>query len=362
MRILFQNRFDMLKTGAGDRIHFFSLLNELRKKGITVDYSLSINPDLTNYDLVHLFNISRGDTFFQSRNAKLQNKPAVLTPLYNPLTQFKHPSSMQKIKSFMKKEKTFRYIINFLKYPLSKEKRVTKNLEYDTSFFPETVQKLFSQIDMLFPGSNAELDSLSSIYNINSKSKTVYLGVDNAFFNADGKFFIEKYGIKDFILSVGTIMPRKNHISLIEALKETEIPTVFIGRLSKDTQYNKTFLNSLTNNMKHIEHIPFKDLISAYAAARAHALVSYSETTGLVNLEAGATGTAIICSDIPVHREYFKNYAYYCNPYSSESIRKAVVKAYKDGAIPGTRSFLKENYNWSKCADDTISGYLEVLD
>jgi len=362
MKILLQNRFDMLKTGKGDRIHFFSLIDALRKKGIKVDYSLNLNPDLSDYDLVHLFNISRGDTFFQFRNAKLQKKPVVLTPLYNLTIQSKSEGFKNRMKDFLKKERNLRYLTNLIKFPLSKERRMAKNLEYDTYFLNKTAQQLFSEIDMVFPGSYAELETLLSLYKIKSKCQVVYLGVDDFFFSARGKTFVEKYGVKDFILSIVSIMPRKNPVSLIQALKGTKIPVIFVGKLGKDTQYNKKFLSSLTSNMIYLENLKYEDLVSAYAASRCHVLVSYSETTGLVNLEAGAAGTAIVCSDIPVHREYFKNYAYYCNPNSTESIRKAVLKAYKDGPLPAVRNFIREKYSWSRCAEDTINGYLEVLD
>ena len=360
MKVLLQNRFTLLQTGAGDRINFFSLLNSLKNHGIDVSYSFSSRICLKKYDLVHLFNITQGDTYLQFRNAKKQKKPVVLTPIHIP--KIYHTDSKQdRIKNLVKGSPFFRPIFNYFKYPLSSHKRKSKNLEYNTELLEKTKKELIKEVDLLLPGSKSEAKKIASLYGINPNTIVIHPGIEDIFHQASPDLFKDKFGIEDFIISVGSIIPLKNQLKLIKALRDTNIPVVFIGAMGKNNQHNKAFKKTLRKNMIYLGKLNREMVASAFASAKVGVLISYSETTGRVNLEAGAAGAAVVCSDLPVNREYLKDYAYYCNPDSIQSIKKQVLKAYNKGPFNGTQQFIRENYTLERYAKEVISEYKKLL-
>ncbi len=360
MKVLLQNRFNLLQAGAGDRIHFLSLLNYLKNLGIDVSYSLSSRICLKEYDLVHLFNITQGDTYFQYRNAKKQKKPVVLTPIHIPKINYL-ASNQDKIKNFLKKSPLLRPILNYFKYPLSPHKRKSKNLEYNAKLLEKIKKELIKGVDLLLPGSNPEIKEINKLYGINPNSLVIHPGIEDIFYRASPDLFTNQFGIKNFIISVGTIIPLKNQLNIIKALSDTNLPVVFIGAMGKNNQYNRLFTKNLSKNIIYLGKLNREMVSSAFASAKVGILISYSETTGRVNLEAGASGTAVVCSDIPVNREYMKNYAYYCDPDSLQSIKKQVLNAYNKGSINGTQRFIRENYTLERYAKEVISAYKKLF-
>jgi glycosyltransferase involved in cell wall biosynthesis len=360
MKVLLQNRFTLLQAGAGDRVHFLSLFNSLKNLGIDVSYSLSSSICLKKYDLVHLFNITQGDTYLQFRNTKKQKKLVVLTPIHIPKVDYNN-SNQDKVKDFVKKSPLFRPIFNYFKYPLSPYKRKSKNLEYNAKLLEKTKKKLIRGVDLLLPGSNSEKQEIFSLYGANPNTTVIHPGIEDIFHQTSPDLFTNKFGIKDFIISVGTIIPLKNQLNLIKALSDTNIPVVFAGAMGKNNQYNKLFKKTLTKKMIYLGKLNRELVASAFASARVGILISYSETTGRVNLEAGATGTAVVCSDIPINREYMKDYAFYCNPDSIQSIRKQVLNAYKKGPVNGTQQFIRKNYTLERYAKEVIAAYKRLF-
>ena len=78
----------------------------------------------------------------------------------------------------------------------------------------------------------------------------------------------------------------------------------------------------LQDSVEHAELAPL------YRASKVHALPSWSETTGLVSLEAALCGCNIVTTDRGYTRDYFGDMAWYCDPYDNRSIRRAVEAAH----------------------------------
>ena len=90
-------------------------------------------------------------------------------------------------------------------------------------FFPSGRKKMFEIADLIFPNSHNEAVQISKLFNISrEKMFVVPNGVDNAFSSANSGVFIDEYGLKDFVLSVGRIEPRKNQLNLIKAMKNID--------------------------------------------------------------------------------------------------------------------------------------------
>jgi glycosyltransferase involved in cell wall biosynthesis len=187
------------------------------------------------------------------------------------------------------------------------------------------------------------------------KVRICHLGIEaERFVNAKPEPFIEKYGLKDFVLEVATIRPLKGQLDLIRALDGTGLDLVFIGPLI-DAVKSRKHVHWL-GPLSHDDPL----LPAAFAAARVHALPSYREGFPLVNLEAAAAGCAIVTSPLLGLREYLESKYYICKPGNISHIRKTILEAYKNGRNEcGRDRFV--SFDLDIITSGLISLYKEVL-
>lgn len=371
MRILMQNRFDLFTTGPGDRAHFLGVYEHLKKYGIEVDYSLELSPNLAKYDLVHLFNITRTDTYFQALNARKWNKPIILTPIYIPTDsadRFLNKQNVKldikdKIKNIIKKNSVFKELALFLLYR-HKNARGVKSLEYNGPKFYNCQKQIFKIVNLITPGSFAEVELIKKDFGESPDYKVIYVGIDTFSYNATPHLFLSKFGNinNDFVLSVGMLCPRKNQLSVINSVSNTGLRLVIIGDAGKSSTYLK-MCREAAKNHEVIFLNPMDRLLlaSAYAACKVHVLASFSETTGRVTFEAGLSKANIVVSNIPVHKEYCGSHVWYCEPSDVQSIRNAVTDAFQKAKKDKFAQFILQNYTWDKMAKNVISAYEQVL-
>ena len=91
MRVLMQNRYDALTNKGGDSYQMIYTKNYLEESGIQVDISTELTPDLKDYDIVHLFNITRvHETYVQFRNALKHKKKIVVSSIYHSMADIRN--------------------------------------------------------------------------------------------------------------------------------------------------------------------------------------------------------------------------------------------------------------------------------
>ncbi|MDW2252106.1 glycosyltransferase family 1 protein [Vibrio sp. 1569] len=120
-----------------------------------------------------------------------------------------------------------------------------------------------------------------------------------------------KYGISEYLLTIGTLEPRKNMVTLIRAYLEViekgySLPQLAIvggkgwmqGELDKlvELGVNKGVIRKLG-------YVPDNDLPALYASAKAFILASTYEGFGMPVLEAQASGCPVIISNIASMKE-----------------------------------------------------------
>ena len=167
--------------------------------------------------------------------------------------------------------------------------------------------------------------------------------------------------LQNFVLCVARIEPRKNQLRLLEVLRELELPAVFIGKMERSSPYVQACLKFAGPRALFIDHLPHEELAPAYAAAKVHVLPSWYETPGISSLEAGLAGANIVSTARGGTREYFENYALYCEPDDTNSIRQAVQQAFETEKNAQLREHIKANFTWEKVALLTQQAYFEVL-
>jgi glycosyltransferase involved in cell wall biosynthesis len=86
MRILMQNRDynSPDNPNGGDMVLARGISEGLRKLGHEVDESSSLEPNLSNYDLVHIWHINFPWSYFQADNAQRQEKPYIFSSIFYP--------------------------------------------------------------------------------------------------------------------------------------------------------------------------------------------------------------------------------------------------------------------------------------
>lgn len=333
LRVLFQTRPDYLKNIAGDTIQLLKTKEYIEKLGVEVEIDISAAPaSIKDFDIVHLFNTTRvKETYKYFMNAKKQQKPVAVSTIYWDFSEYSKipdsPGSLYK---------------NWLGYQAMR-------------------RSVFQGADILLPNSRLEADLIRRQHGNTAPYHVVPNGVDPIFARGRPDDFYRQHGLKDFILCVGRINPRKNQLALARALKGSGLPLILAGP-QNDVEYLRKCHREYPGliALSHLEH---HELPGLYAAAKVHVLPSWFETPGLASLEAGLSGCGIVTTDRGSALEYFGNLACYCNPGSAASIRSAVTKA---RSIPDqTRDALKKhivkNFLWENAALETLSAYEKIL-
>lgn len=139
----------------------------------------------------------------------------------------------------------------------------------------------------------------------------------------------------EFMLYVGSIIPRKNLGGIIDAMQllppDLRIPLVVIGN---GKQYKKEILEKIAQaNMEHLvlfPNIQFNQLPALYQLAKLFLFPSIYEGFGIPIIEAQYAQTPVITSNVSALPEAGGNGAHYIDPFSPESIAIGIQKILTD--------------------------------
>ncbi len=351
-KILIVNRSNALTQRGGDTIVMENLYNGLRSKGFIVDIDLNHERDMKDYDLVHIFNFATSQfSTSMGMEAKSKGVPFVVTSLFEDVASF-HNQSLA-VASFMVNYQNYGQDNNFYEQNKISFGAITPSSSFDVKWLCDNATALFSS-------AISESKNIQRIYNPKSKIFEIPFGL-NTPENGDAKRFIEKYKIKDFILCVGRFESRKNQLMLLKALEDVAIPVVLVGGgFSYQPDYEMAIRGFRRKGQTQIlGKLSNQDLADAYSACKVHCLPSFYELPGLVSLEAAFYGANVVATDTGTTKDYLKDYAFYCDPYSPESIKNAILAAFYSPKKYGLRE-CAESYTWNKYIDLTISAYQEI--
>lgn len=332
MKVLLQNRDSSFNSIAGDSVQMRKTAEYLGKMGVEVSLEYSDAPDLIGYDLIHLFNlIPVEDTYRRFKHARQYPvKLALSTVFWDPGEYLSHHAEGQQYQRWWRETMALR-------------------------------QEVLAGVDLILPNSRQELDVLQQIFGRLPPAVIVPNGADPGFGLARRERFIHRFGVQDFLLSVGRISPRKNQLLLIKAAKQLKLPLVLIGPLNDGLYYRECRREAAGTGTLFIDGLEERELASAYAAARVHALVSWYDTPGLVSLEAGLAGCAIVTTDRGGTREYFGDLVEYCQPDNLSSICDALEQAWRNPAPSALKERILKKYTWEQAAMETFQAYRQLL-
>lgn len=186
--------------------------------------------------------------------------------------------------------------------------------------------------------------------------------------------FVSKFGLmyKSYTLFVGTIEPRKNITSLLDAYENLpkklriRYPLVLCGYKGWGTEkeHQRFHKGSIEGWIKYLGYLSMVDLPLLFSAARLFVFPSIYEGFGLPVLEAMSSGIPVLCSNTSSLPEIVRNAAITFNPLDTDALTNIIInrlqdeewqkKAVEIGLLNAKR------FSWSRCAQETIKSYLKV--
>ena len=223
-----------------------------------------------------------------------------------------------------------------------------------------------NSVDLVLPNTLEEAHLIIKGFGVPaSKVHVVPNGVETRFMDATPDLFVEKYGLKDFVLFAGQAgAPRKNVIKLLEAAKELDAPIVIIGSFYEDQYGQKCrFLAEEAGDVTLIETLQHDSelLASAYAACHTFVLPSFYETPGIAAMEAALTGANVVITQHGGTKEYFGTDAEYLDPGSITSVAAAIKNSLVRNKNEALKTRIFENYTWDRVAEKTLKQYQLVI-
>lgn len=361
MRILFQSRTNLYDAPGGDMIQILKTKEYLEKKGCSVDISLEFEPDLTNYDVVHLFNLMEPqDIYRQMLNAKKQNKKIALSTIYGLYTEFERKARgglFQKLANILSPYQ-IGYIKTLIKHFFEKRMHVGVYKMIFKGYYG-MMKEIVDNTSVFLPNSESEMKRVAKEFGLKDyKYVSVPNAVDTTIFN-DNPIQNNKYlEFKNCILCAARIEGRKATLNLVRAVKNTNYKLVLVGNASKNQKkYVEQVKQEAGENVYLLGSVPHDDLKQLYSVAKVHALVSWMETPGLSSLEAGVMDCNLVITKKGDTYDYFEDDAYYCEPDNVESIKKALDLAYNNPINDSLKKRILNNFTWDKTAESTLKGY-----
>lgn len=231
------------------------------------------------------------------------------------------------------------------------------------------------ECDLVLTDSVFTKNQVNKILHVDSsRIEIVYPGISDKFKPSDEdskKYIKQKYGLyDDYVLSVGTLEPRKNIKTVLDAFekfmkhqliatRKRPIGLVIVGKSGWREKVDQT------KYIKPLGYVEEKDLPFLYSAASLFVYPSLYEGFGFPVLEAMACNCPVITSDRGSLKEIISDAALVVDPFTSEDIAVKMTQVFIDNDL---RENLKkkgmenaERFNWDKTARDVLENYRKVV-
>ena len=277
---------------------------------------------------------------------------------------------------------------NYILPPLASSRAVTTI--YDVSFLrypqyaqPETLRWLSKNI-------RKTVDRAIGIITVSEFSKSeivrtlgapaerirvVYPGVSASFRVAvppEGRQRVRReYGLpEDYILCVGTLEPRKNLLTLVQAFDKARaffrkercrLVLAGVKGWKMDPLFEWIRRQGLKEDVVLTGYVEDRDLPALYQGAAYLVFPSFYEGFGMPIIEAMASAIPVIASGVESHREILGEAAVFINPNDVDGLARSMKDLYQDA---DTRRQLVEKaavrvaaFTWEACARGMIECY-----
>ena len=186
----------------------------------------------------------------------------------------------------------------------------------------------------------------------------------------------QRYSIAGpFILSVGDMQPRKNHIGLIRAFARlirahpqlahnlvlVGKPTWFSSKVQEAARES-----GVADRIQFVGFVSDADLLQLYNACDCFVFPSFYEGFGFPALEAMACGRAVVCSDASALPEVVDGAAILFDPYAIDEMVRALADVLLDAQLRSRMERLgiqrAAHFSWQKTAHMTLEAFHQVVE
>ena len=234
--------------------------------------------------------------------------------------------------------------------------------------YRELVLRAVGRAAVVCTPSQAVADQVCDAYPIGpDRVHVTPLGVEPSWFDAapSTSAVRRELGLpQSYVLAVGTLEPRKNLSLAVDAYRLANSlaldlpPLVVVGAQGWGEQLDTSGVDQAIIRTGRLSQ---SDLLPVVAGAAALVFPSIDEGFGLPPLEALATGTAVVASDLPVTREVLADHAVYVDPRSPESLLDGILQVLRDPAgTPDSRRAHAARFTWQACAEATLAAYRQA--
>ena len=178
-----------------------------------------------------------------------------------------------------------------------------------------------------------------------SKIRVIYQSINPVFYErvsaSEKKKIRTRYQLPGrFMLTVGTVEPRKNLMALLEAMVVSKkyLPLVVVGKLTDYQHKIQKFIESDLNRIQvfFLTHIQDHELAVLYQMAEVMVYPSFFEGFGLPVAEAQASGCPVITSGTSSLPEAGGDGAIYISPENPVEIGEAIEKVLNNSELRKT--------------------------
>ena len=217
-----------------------------------------------------------------------------------------------------------------------------------------------------------KLDIIQFLKVPETKIEVIYQGCHRAFKEQQSDEFIqktiEKFNLPErFVLNVGTIEERKNLLSIVKAIKDTEIPLVVVGKKAKYFKKIENFIqkNKMEKQVHFLEGVSMDELAVIYKLADIFIYPSFFEGFGIPVIEALFSKTAVITSNTSCLPEAGGPDSVYVDPENYLDIQSKIKFLWDNEAERKRRadkSFeFVQKFNDEPIANDLMNLYQKIL-
>ena len=257
------------------------------------------------------------------------------------------------------------YDLSYKVYPQYTDQQLKK-------FFDKFLGKSISKAAHIITISENSKQEITKYYGIPEKDiSIVHPAVDHELYVPKNKSQIDaiksKYNIKQsYILSLGTIEPRKNLVGLLNAfdllsedIKKTHTLVLAGGKGWLDSDINQVYEElSKKYDIVRTGYLPDEDLPALYSGAKVFVFPTFYEGFGMPPLEAMACGTPVIASNNSSLPEVVGDAALMVDAHQTPDITQAIQRVLTDAKLSKSLAAKgleqAKKFTWEKSAKNLI--------
>ncbi len=241
--------------------------------------------------------------------------------------------------------------------------------KHGVRFFRRTLSRTAERATIVICPSKATAADLSANGIDNAKIRIIPWGVDQASASpTDVEQVRRRFDLGGrYVLSVGTLEPRKNLRRLVAAFAKAAPADVSLAIVGPSgwQQDIESLIAPLGDRAKRLGFLSRSDLVALYSGATLFAYPSLFEGFGLPVLEAMVQGAPVLTSRGTATEELVGECALLVDPYDVDSISEALGDLLVGSSAVDSLGELgrqrARSYTWTRTADQTIAAYEQAL-